>query len=133
MNAPSFQPKISGWHTLSPGAHRLVRSNWWLTPPRFSGAWKAWNGTLTWTVEIDDRARRELRRLDRQVQSRILAFLRDRIAGPESPRRLGRALTGPRTGLWRYRVGNYRLVCRIEDQQIIVLVLAVAHRKDAYR
>ncbi len=74
-----------------------------------------------------------MRRLDRQVQSRILAFLRSRIAGRENPRRLGRTLTGSRTGLWRYRVGDYRLVCRIEDQIVTVLVLAIAHRREVYR
>lgn len=74
-----------------------------------------------------------MRRLDRPVQGRILAFLRDRIASLESPRRMGRALTGSRTGLWRYRVGDYRLVCRIEDQRVVVLVLAIAHRREAYR
>lgn len=46
---------------------------------------------------------------------------------------MGRALTGAATGLWRYRVGDYRLVCRIEDRRVVVLVLAIAHRKDVYR
>jgi mRNA interferase RelE/StbE len=87
----------------------------------------------TWTVEVDDRARRELRRLDRPVQRRLLAFLSERIATPDDPRRLGRPLTGPRTGLWRYRLGAYRLICRIEDAGLVVLLVRVAHRGEAYR
>lgn len=87
----------------------------------------------TWTVEVDDRARRELRRLDRQVQQRLLAFLRKRLATPEDPRRLGRPLSGPHTGLWRYRVGPYRLVCRIDDGRVVVLVVRIAHRGEVYR
>ena len=89
--------------------------------------------TPTWTVEFDDRARRELRRLDPAVQRRILNFLRRRISGSEDPRRIGQALTGHKTRLWRYRVGAYRLVCRIEDQEVVVLVLAIGHRKVVYR
>ena len=84
---------------------------------------------MTWAVEIDDRAAREIRRLDRQVQRRVLSFLRDRIATEENPRRMGHPLTGPKTGLWRYRVGDYRLICRIENDRVVVLLLTVAHRR----
>lgn len=59
--------------------------------------------------------------------------MRERIATPDDPRRLGRPLTGPRTGLWRYRVGAYRLICRIEDARPVVLLVRVAHRGEAYR
>jgi mRNA interferase RelE/StbE len=88
---------------------------------------------LTWTVEIDDRAAREIRKLDGEAQRRILGFLRQRIATQEDPRRLGHALTGARTGLWRYRVGPYRLISRIEDSRVVVLVLRVGHRREIYR
>ena len=86
-----------------------------------------------WTVEVDAHAAREIRRLDAEAQRRILIFLRERIAIAEDPRRFGSALTGPRTGLWRYRVGDYRLICRIEDERVVVLVLPVGHRRDVYR
>ena len=85
---------------------------------------------MTWQVEWDDRARRELRQLDGSIQRQILRYLRERIATDASPRRFGKALTGERIGLWRYRVGNYRLVCKIENDQLIVLVLAVGHRRE---
>jgi len=88
---------------------------------------------VIWTVEIDDRAAKELRKLDPGVQGRILRFLRERVATAGDPRRLGRPLTAAKTGLWRYRVGAYRLVCRIEDERVVVLLLTIGHRREVYR
>ena len=88
---------------------------------------------MTWTVELDDRAVKDLDRLERESRRRILRFLRERIATDESPKRLGRPLTGPKLGLWRYRVGDYRIVCRIESDRVVVLVVAIGHRKNIYR
>jgi mRNA interferase RelE/StbE len=88
---------------------------------------------LTWTVEFDDAAARELRKLDRQIQQEILRYLRERIATPEDPRRFGKALSHDLTGLWRYRIRDYRLICQIQNNQLLVLVVRVSHRKDVYR
>jgi mRNA interferase RelE/StbE len=88
---------------------------------------------LTWKVEFDDRALKELRKLDPQVQRQILRFLRQRVATPDNPKRFGKPLSGDRLGLWRYRIGSYRLICRIEENRIVVLVLGVGHRKDVHR
>lgn len=88
---------------------------------------------MTWTVEWDDRARRELRRLDHKAQREILRFFRERIMTDEDPRRFGRPLRHELRGLWRYRVGPYRMACRIEDERVVVLVLAVGHRSTIYR
>ena len=85
-----------------------------------------------WTVEFDDRARRELRKLDTTIQKAILRYLRERIAGADDPRRFGKALRRNLAGLWRYRVDDYRLICRIEDDRVVVLVLQVGHRRDFY-
>jgi mRNA interferase RelE/StbE len=87
---------------------------------------------LTWTVEWDDRARRELRRLDLSVQRQILRYFRERIATDDDPRRFGRDLRHELQGLWRYRIGDYRAVCRIEDDHLVVLVLIVGHRRQVY-
>lgn len=87
---------------------------------------------MTWIVEFDDTARKELRKLDRQAQQEILRYLRERIATNEDPRRFGKALSRELTGLWRYRIQNYRLICNIEDNKLVVLVLRVGHRKDVY-
>ena len=88
---------------------------------------------MTWSVEWDDRARRELRKLDPEAQREILGYFRERIAVDRDPRRFGKALTGDMMGLWRYRIRDYRAVCRIEDDRVVVLVLRVAHRKEVYR
>lgn len=91
-----------------------------------------WRKALTWAVEFDARAARELRKLDRQVQREILGYFRERIATDEAPRRFGKSLSRELTGLWRYRVGDYRMICNIEDDKLVVLVVRVSHRKDVY-
>jgi mRNA interferase RelE/StbE len=88
---------------------------------------------MTWRVEIKDTARKELRRLDLPVQRRLLGFLRERVATGEDPTRLGKALHGPLGGTWRYRVGDYRLICRIEHATETVWVLKIALRDEVYR
>ena len=85
-----------------------------------------------WTVEFDDRARRELRRLSPEIQAHILKYLRERIAGSDDARKFGKALRRELAGLWRYRIGDYRLICRLEDHRLVVLVLQVGHRREIY-
>ena len=87
---------------------------------------------MTWNIKWDDRARKELRKLDSTIQKEILNYLRVRIAGSDNPRIFGQNLTGNKAGLWRYRVGNYRIICKIEDHALIVLVLGVGHRREVY-
>jgi mRNA interferase RelE/StbE len=85
-----------------------------------------------WKVEFDDRARRELRKLDQHIQSEILRYLREHIAGTDDPRKFGKPLRINLAGLWRYRVGDYRLICRLEDFRLVVLVIKIGHRRDVY-
>lgn len=85
---------------------------------------------MTWTVEFDEAARKELRKLNRQAQLEILRYLRERIATDED--RFGKVLSRELAGLWHYRIQNYRIICNIEDQKLTVLVLRVGHRKDIY-
>ena len=92
-----------------------------------------WNKTLTWKVEWDDTAVKELRKLDRQAQQDILRYFRERIVTDEDPRRFGKPLTHELASLWRYRVRNYRMICSIEDDGLIILILRVGHRKDIYK
>ena len=82
---------------------------------------------MTWVVEFDDAATKELRKLDRQAQQEILRYFRERIATNEDPRRFGKPLSHDLTGLWRYRVRNYRMICNIEDNKITVLVVRAGH------
>jgi mRNA interferase RelE/StbE len=88
---------------------------------------------LAWAIEFDLDAAKEFRKLDRTVQLAIRKYLRERIDTDDDPRRFGKPLIGDKSGLWRYRVGDFRLVCRIEDERLVVLVLAVGHRKEVYR
>jgi mRNA interferase RelE/StbE len=89
---------------------------------------------MEWSVELVPAAERELRKIARPVRERLLAFLRDRIQGSEDPRRLGEPLHGPELGkYWKYRVGDYRLICSIQDARVVVVVVRVGHRRDVYR
>jgi mRNA interferase RelE/StbE len=89
---------------------------------------------MAWAIDLDPDARRELRELDGAVAKRILKFLGDRLAKLEDPRSIGEALRGSRLGgLWKYRVGDYRIVAKIEDQLIRILVVRIGHRREVYR
>ena len=88
---------------------------------------------MTWKVEVAPRAARALARLDKPEQARIRRFLSERLATDEDPRRVGHSLRGTLAGLWRYRIGNYRLICRIEDGRLVVLVLEIGRRREVYR
>jgi len=88
---------------------------------------------LIWKVEFDDRARKELRKPDKKLQVDILEYLQDRIATNEDPRRFGKPLSYDKHGLWRYRVQNTRVVCRIYEDESLVFITRVGHRKNIYR
>ena len=89
---------------------------------------------MAYNVELSESADRELGKLDAQQAKRILKFLQERVARLDNPRSIGKALHGSRLGeFWKYRVGDYRLICKIEDDRLVVLVLRVGHRKEIYR
>lgn len=88
---------------------------------------------MVWRIEFLPEAAKELKKLDRAVAARIVKTLEDRIAVLDDPRTLGGALTGDHAGYWRWRIGDYRVVARIEDERITVLVVRVAHRREVYR
>ena len=89
---------------------------------------------MAWRIEFAPAADKDLGKLDRAVAQRIIGFLRERIAPLEDPRSLGQALKGSRLGdLWKYRVGDHRIICDIDDGVLVVLVLKVGHRGDVYR
>lgn len=87
---------------------------------------------MAWRIEIDRDVQREMRKLDRQVAKRITAKLRE-ISQLDDPRSMGKGLTGNLAGLWRYRVGDYRIVCDIEDGVLVILVVDVEHRSRVYK
>ena len=88
---------------------------------------------MAWTTEYTDTARTQLRRLDRQAARRIVDYMDQRVSVLEDPRDLGQALGGPLGGLWRYRVGDYRVICDIQDRALRVLVVRVGRRDTVYR
>jgi mRNA interferase RelE/StbE len=88
---------------------------------------------LAWTIEFVPAAAKELKKLGRSEAARIILTLQSRIATLDDPRQLGSALTGDLGGLWRWRIGDYRVVAQIEDERITILVVRVAHRREVYR
>ena len=87
---------------------------------------------MRWVYRFDDRALKEIRKLDPRIQRDIIAYLDERVAGTEDPRRFGKALKAELAGLWRYRVGSHRILCQIKDGELLVLVVAVGHRREIY-
>lgn len=89
---------------------------------------------MVWRIEFDPDAARELKKLNRPVQIHILDFLKTRIAPLDNPRQLGETLAGAKLGnYWKYRVGDWRMVCDLQDQRILVRVLRVANWGEVYR
>jgi mRNA interferase RelE/StbE len=88
---------------------------------------------MAWTIEFAPAAARDLERVDSTVRKRILKFLYTRVARLDDPRGIGEALRGQRLGeFWKYRVGDYRILCQIEDAKICVVVARVGHRREVY-
>jgi mRNA interferase RelE/StbE len=87
---------------------------------------------MIWKVEFDNRARKELRKADPQTQVRILKWMRETLATNKDPRRTGTSLKGRMKGLWRYRLGDYRIICQIQDENSLILVVRIGHRRDIY-
>ena len=89
---------------------------------------------MAWKIEFLPEAEKDLREIDRPIVQRILRFLYERIRLLEDPRSIGEALKGPKLGkYWKYRIGDYRIICQIKEKEITILVVRVRHRKKVYR
>ena len=88
---------------------------------------------MVWRIEYTETALSQLRKLDRQDARRIVDYMDTRIAGLDDPRSRGKALTGALGGLWRYRIGSYRVICDIRVDALRVLVVRLGNRRDVYR
>ena len=88
---------------------------------------------MAWRIELTDSAKKQLGKLDKAMAKRITAFLRERLAPLDDPRSLGKALTGPLGTYWRYRVGDFRIICDIQDDALRVLVVRIGNRREVYR
>jgi mRNA interferase RelE/StbE len=87
---------------------------------------------MKYQVVFSDDARKELKKLDKHLALLIIAWVRKNLEGCSDPRRFGKGLTANRSGQWRYRVGDYRLIAEIQDEKVIILILTVGHRREVY-
>ncbi|MCD2448903.1 type II toxin-antitoxin system RelE/ParE family toxin [Methylicorpusculum oleiharenae] len=85
---------------------------------------------MAWRIELTETANQQLAKLDKAEARRITKFLRERLAATDNT---GKALSGPLGGLWRYREGDYRLICEIQDGVLCVLVLKIGNRREVYK
>ncbi len=88
---------------------------------------------MAWIIEYSETAKKLLKKLDKATAKKILDYIDQRVLNSENPRNSGKALTGPLSNLWRYRVGDYRIICDIQDKHLRILVLTLGNRKDVYR
>ena len=87
---------------------------------------------MAWAVRFESRAEKDLGRLDRQDAQRILLYLHERVANLDDPRSIAEAMKGEFTGLWKFRVGSYRILAEIRGEEILVLVARIGHRSKIY-
>ena len=89
---------------------------------------------MAWKIEFTPRAERSLSKLDKQVAARVLKYLHGRLAQSDDLFKLGKALLGPeQVNMWRFRVGDYRILTRIEREVVTVFVVEIGHRREVYR
>lgn len=89
---------------------------------------------MIWTIEYHTLVQKEMRKINPETRRRIRSFLHERLAALDDPRQTGAALEGSELGnFWRYRVGDYRIICDIQDHKLVVLVVEIGHRREIYR
>lgn len=88
---------------------------------------------MSWDYKISERALKQLKQLDKKAAAQIIRFLDERIPGTEDPRQWGQQLKGELNNIWRYRCGDYRILCQLQSNVFIVLILEAGHRKEIYR
>lgn len=87
---------------------------------------------MSWEIEYDPDALRDLRKLDRSIQREILGYMDQRVAKAEDPRKFGKALRASKFGLWRYRLRDYRIICQVQEKRLVVVVVSIGHRSTIY-
>lgn len=88
---------------------------------------------MNYNLVLSDDAKKQLKKMDKYVSLFLLKEMQKTLHNIENPRYIGKALTGNKKGLWRYRIGNYRVICDINDRNLIILALEIGHRKSIYR
>ena len=87
---------------------------------------------MSWHIETTTRFDREFKKLDRYTQRMVKAWIEKHLVDSDDPRAHGKGLTANRSGQWRYRIGDYRMICLIEDEKLIILALSIGHRSSIY-
>ncbi len=87
---------------------------------------------MKYEIKTTSRFDREFKKLDKYTQKIIKSWIEQNLIGIEKPREIGKILVGNHKGKWRYRIGDYRLICKIEDKELVILALSIAHRKTSY-
>lgn len=87
---------------------------------------------MTYHVELTEQARKALKKMDRQTAMMLTAWIRKNLEGCTDPRQHGKGLTANRSGQWRYRVGDYRIIADIQDDKIVILIFTIGHRREVY-
>ena len=88
---------------------------------------------MSWKLEYSDKARKQLRKLNATTRAIVLSWMDKNIDGCDDPRTHGKGLVGDHAGEWRYRIGDFRVLCDIQDDQLVVLALKIDHRNRAYK
>ena len=88
---------------------------------------------MTWTIKIDSNVSKDIKKMDSQNRTRIVNFINSELANLTNPRQIGKALTGRFKGMWRYRVGDYRIICQIIDNELTIIAVEIGHRKEIYK
>ncbi|MCS5694048.1 type II toxin-antitoxin system RelE/ParE family toxin [Cyanobium sp. FGCU-6] len=88
---------------------------------------------MAWTLRLSETAKRQIKKLDASNAQTILRYLNRLVLETSDPRERGNGLRANLAGLWRYRVGEYRVICSLEDHELVVLVLQIGHRRDVYK
>ena len=88
---------------------------------------------MSFQVRTSERFDREFSKLDKYTQKMIQAWIKKHLVGCENPRATGKGLTANRSGQWQYRIGDYRLICEIRDEELIILALTIGHRREVYK
>lgn len=87
---------------------------------------------MGWTIKFTEFAEKQLRKLDKAVAKKILKYFKERVLAQDDPRKFGKTLLHDKSGLWRFRVDDYRIICKLEDHELTILVVRLGHRKDVY-
>ena len=88
---------------------------------------------MSYHVSFTKEVIKEIKKLDKYTQRMVTSWIRKNLEGIDDPRRIGKALTGNKRGYWRYRIGDYRLICTIEDEKVVIIALNIGHRREIYK